>query len=70
MYGTAAHYAEEDKSLRRVHLVFLLRDGTYTKQIIEDDMQFNDMLQQCNYVIKKPRSDNISYAYDNALNSA
>jgi hypothetical protein len=70
VYGTAAHYAEEDKSLRRVHLVFLLRGGTYTKRILEDDMLFNDMLHQCNYVIKSPRSDNLSWACDYALNFA
>ena len=70
VYGTAAHYAEEDKSLRRVHLVFLLGGGTYTKPILEDDMLFNDMLYQCDFVVKNLRSDNLSWAYDYALNFA
>ena len=66
VYGTTAHFADENKSLRRMHLVFLLRGGTCTKRILEDDMLFNDMLHQCNYVIKNLRSDNLPWAYDYA----
>ena len=70
VYASAAHYAEADQSLRRVHLVFIPRGAVHTLPIIEDDDLFLDMLFQSDGFIPSLRYSDLHRAYDYALSYA